>query len=79
MTSTTRSKHALPSRASTRMRTPWLLASAGAALLALTLTLRQEAVARQTVDLGLALALMLAALLLLLAGLRPARALRDAV
>ena len=67
MTSTTRSKHALPSRAPTRMRTPWLLASAGAALLALTLTLRQEAVARQTVDLGLPPPLMLAALLLLLA------------
>lgn len=67
MKSTVLSRRLAPSGASTRVRLPWLLASAGVAMLALGLTIRQDAVARQAVDLGLPPPMMLVSLLALVA------------
>ena len=67
MKSTVLSRRLVPSGASTRVRLPWLLASVGVAMLALGLTVRQDAVARQAVDLGLPPPMMLVSLLALVA------------
>ena len=67
MKSTVLSRRLVPSGASTRVRLPWLLASVGVAMLALGLTVRQDAVARQAVDLGLPPPIMLVSLLALVA------------